>query len=85
MRGPWRSNLRGREGISINFGETKGLSGRNQHGARGGFVAGEESGVPLGFFPISGKCGEGFIMAARAPAPARRREEEEAAEGEGRV
>jgi len=81
MRGPWRSNLRGREGISINFGETKGLSGRNQHGARGAFVAGEESGVPLGFFPISGKCGEGFITAA--PAPARRREE--AAEGEGRV
>ena len=73
-------------GISINFGGTKGAPrAQPTHGARVGFAAGEESGVPLGFFPISGKCGEGFIMAARAPAPARRREEEEAAEGEGRV
>jgi len=69
-------------GISINFGGTKGAPrAQPTHGARVGFAAGEESGVPLGFFPISGKCGEDFITAA--PAPARRREE--AAEGEGRV
>jgi hypothetical protein len=76
MRGPWRSNLRGREGISINFSETKGAPRAQSTRSPGGFVAGEEVGVPFGFFPISRKCGEGFIAAAAAaaaPEPARRR------------
>jgi len=51
------------DGISIIFSETKGFRER---------IRGRKLGVPLGFFPISGKCGEGFMAVLAAPQPARR-------------
>lgn len=54
----------------------------------GGNRRGKRGRAPLGFFPISGKCGEGFMAtaaaAAAAPEPTRRRAAEAEIEGGGR-
>lgn len=59
-----------------------------RRGGGGGNRRGKRGRAPLGFFPISGKCGEGFMAtaaaAAAAPEPTRRRAAEAEIEGGGR-